>query len=71
MMALHWMLLPSADPSAMHGADNAVPVGRGVIPAKLAAGHFLGVYGDELWVFPGPRNHNMRRVYCLDLSRYR
>ena len=44
---------------------------RGVIPAKLSAGHYAAVYGNELWVFPMPRNHNMRRVYCLDLQRYR
>ncbi|CAK0782930.1 hypothetical protein CVIRNUC_006125 [Coccomyxa viridis] len=44
---------------------------RGVIPAKLSAGHYAAVYGNELWVFPMPRNHNMRRVYCLDLLRYR
>lgn len=71
----HCMLLRVvADPSGVPSAPRAhstVPVCRGVIPAKLAAGHFLGVYGNELWVFPGPRNHNMRRVYCLDLLRYR
>lgn len=22
-------------------------------------------------MFPGPRNHNMMRVYCCDLTRYR
>lgn len=44
---------------------------RGVVPAKLTAGHYAAVHGNELWVFPGPRNHNMRRVYCLDMLRYR
>ncbi|KAL0020200.1 hypothetical protein WJX79_010998 [Trebouxia sp. C0005] len=44
---------------------------RGAIPPKLTAGHYSAVYGDELWVFPNPRNHNMRRVYCCDLMRYR
>ena len=44
---------------------------RGVVPPKLTAGHYAAVYGDELWVFPGPRNHNMRRVFCCDLMRYR
>lgn len=44
---------------------------RGVVPAKLQAGHYAAVFGNELWVFPGPRNHNMRRVYCLDMVRYR
>ena len=48
-----------------------VPKFRGVIPAKLSAGHYAAIYGNELWVFPMPRNHNMRRVYCLDLLRYR
>ena len=41
------------------------------MPPKQTAGHYSAVYGDELWVFPGPRNHNMRRVYCCDLMRYR
>ena len=44
---------------------------RGPVPPKLTAGHYAAVYGDELWVFPGPRNHNMMRVYCCDLTRYR
>ncbi|CAL8470672.1 g10214 [Coccomyxa elongata] len=44
---------------------------RGVVPAKLTAGHYAAVHGNELWVFPGPRNHQMRRVYCLDMLRYR
>ncbi|DBB04815.1 TPA: hypothetical protein ACH3X3_010105 [Trebouxia sp. C0006] len=44
---------------------------RGAIPPKLTAGHYSAVYGDELWVFPNPRNHNLRRVYCCDLMRYR
>ena len=41
------------------------------MPAKLQAGHYAAMNGDELWVFPGPRNHNMRRVFCLDMLRYR
>ena len=44
---------------------------RGPVPPKLTAGHYAAVYGDELWVFPGPRNPNMMRVYCCDLTRYR
>lgn len=44
---------------------------RGPVPPKLTAGHYAAVYGDELWIFPGPRNHNMMRVYCCDLTRYR
>ncbi|KAL3161670.1 hypothetical protein ABBQ38_008771 [Trebouxia sp. C0009 RCD-2024] len=44
---------------------------KGAVPPKLTAGHYAAVYGDELWVFPGPRNHNMMRVYCCDLTRYR
>ena len=44
---------------------------RGPVPPKLTAGHYAAVFGDELWVFPGPRNHNMMRVYCCDLTRYR
>ena len=64
---------PSTGPhESVHSAVQCgVPACRGIIPAKLSAGHFLGVYGNELWVFPMPRNHNMRRVYCLDLLRYR
>ena len=44
---------------------------QGVVPAKLQAGHYAAVFGHEMWVFPGPRNHNMRRVFCLDLQRCR
>ena len=44
---------------------------RGVVPAKLQAGHYAAVYNNEMWVFPGPRNHNMRRVFCLDMQRSR
>jgi hypothetical protein len=51
--------------------DWAALVCRGVVPTKLQAGHYAAVHGDELWVFPGPRNHNMRRVFCLDMLRYR
>ncbi len=44
---------------------------RGHLPPKLMSGHFAAVHQDWLWVFPGPRNHNMRRVHCCDLLRYR
>ena len=45
--------------------------GRGQVPPKLTAGHYAVVYGDELWVFPGPKNTHMRRVHCCDLVSYR
>ncbi|KAK9829027.1 hypothetical protein WJX72_003488 [[Myrmecia] bisecta] len=52
--------------------EGFLPVAyRGQVPNKLASGHYAVVHEDELWVFPGPRNHNMRKVYCLDLLRYR
>ena len=35
------------------------------------SGHIATVYQDWLWVFPGPKNHNMRRIHCCDLLRYR
>ena len=44
---------------------------RGITPPKLTAGHYSAVFNDELWVFPGPRNHNMRKAYCCDLQRFR
>lgn len=44
---------------------------RGPVPQTFAAGSYAAVYKDELWVFPGPRNHMMRNVYCCDLARYR
>lgn len=44
---------------------------RGPVPQTFAAGSYAAVYKDELWVFPGPRNHMMRNVYCCDLTRYR
>eukprot|EP00803_Ostreobium_quekettii_P009677 evm.model.scf_2193.2 EVM.evm.TU.scf_2193.2 scf_2193:7697-13170(-) len=44
---------------------------RGPIPQTFSAGCYAAVYKDELWVFPGPRNHNMRNVCCCDLSRHR
>ena len=52
-------------------AEDRFDTYRGVLPPKQTAGHYSAVYGDELWVFPGPRNHNMRRVYCCDLTRFR
>ncbi len=36
----------------------------------MMSGHFAAVYQDWLWVFPGPRNHNMRRVSCCNLMQY-
>ena len=44
---------------------------RGITPPKLVAGHYAAVYNDELWVFPGPKNHTMRSVHCCELQRYR
>jgi len=44
---------------------------RGPMPQIFTAGCYAVVYNGELWVFPGPRNHNMRNVYCCDLQRYR
>lgn len=44
---------------------------RGPKPQTFSAGCYAAVYRDELWVFPGPRNHNMRHVYCFDLARCR
>lgn len=35
------------------------------------SGHFAAVYDGWLWVFPGPRNHNMRRINCCDLTQFR
>lgn len=41
------------------------------MPPKLTAGHYALVYGDDLWVFPGPKNAHMRRVHCCDLTTLR
>ncbi|KAK9842237.1 hypothetical protein WJX81_002080 [Elliptochloris bilobata] len=42
---------------------------RGWAPQKHQAGHYAAVWGDELWVFPGPRNicTQMHHVHCLNL----
>ena len=37
----------------------------------MMSGHFAAVHDGLLWVFPGPRNHNMRRINCCDLTQFR
>ncbi|GMH38370.1 hypothetical protein BSKO_06254 [Bryopsis sp. KO-2023] len=44
---------------------------KGPVPQTFNAGCYAAVYKGELWVFPGPRNQNMRNVYCCELTRYR
>ena len=52
------------------GESGFEPVAyRGAIPPRLTAGHVAAVHGDELWVFPGPRNADLRTVHVLDLLR--
>lgn len=65
------LVTPEGDGLVLRVSSTAFCACRGVVPAKLQAGHYAAVYGNEMWVFPGPRNHNMRRVFCLDMQRYR